>query len=134
VHLVISVLIGMSYGLLFAHESPDVGSSMAWGMLYGLAWWFLGPLTLMPILLGHAATWTMQAADMLLPSLLGHVIYGAATGLVFFWFESQYAAWLFLNKRVAVHKEHLRRPPGTPAPALWLVVLGLGVVLPIVLG
>ena len=134
VHLVISVLIGMSYGLLFEHESPDVGSSIAWGMLYGLAWWFVGPLTLMPILLGHAPTWTMQAADILLPSLLGHLIYGAATGLVFFWFESQHAAWLLLDKRIAVYEERLRRPPGTPAPALWLVVLGLGVVLPIVLG
>ena len=134
VHLVITVLIGMSYGLLFAHESPDVGSSLAWGTLYGLAWWFLGPLTLMPILLGHAPTWTMQAADILLPSLLGHVIYGAATGLVFFWFESQHAAWLLLDKRLAVYETRLRRPPGTPAPALWLVVLGLGIVLPIVLG
>jgi len=134
VHLGISVLIGMSYGLLFAHESPDVGSSMSWGMLYGLAWWFLGPLTLMPILLGHAPTWTTQAADILLPSLLGHLIYGAATGLVFFWFESQHAAWLLLDKRLAVQEARQRRPPGTPAPALSLVVLGLGVVLPIVLG
>jgi hypothetical protein len=134
VHLVISVLIGMSYGLLFEHESPDAGSSLAWGMLYGLAWWFLGPLTLMPILLGHAVTWTMQAGDLLLPSLLGHVIYGAATGLVFFWLERQHAAWLLLDQRSAAHEERLRRPPGTPAPALWLVVLGLGVVLPIILG
>jgi hypothetical protein len=134
VHLVISVLIGMSYGLFFQHESPDVGSRVAWGMLYGLAWWFLGPLTLMPILLGHSVTWTMQASDLLLPSLLGHLIYGAATGLVFYWFESHHTAWLPLDKRAAAHKERLRRPPGTPAPALWLVVLGLGLVLPIVLG
>ena len=109
-------------------------SSICWGLGYGLFWWFLGPLTLMPILLGHAPTWTMQAADILLPSLLGHVIYGAATGLVFFWFESQHAAGLLLDKRIAVHEERLRRPLGTPAPALWLVVLGLGVVLPIILG
>jgi uncharacterized membrane protein YagU involved in acid resistance len=134
VHLVISVLIGMSYGLLFAHESADAGSSLAWGMLYGLAWWFLGPLTLMPILLGHTVTWTMQAADLLLPSLLGHLIYGAATGLMFFWLERQHAAWQLLDKRSVAHEAHLRRLPGTPASALWLVVLGLGVVLPIVLG
>ena len=111
-----------------------MGSSLAWGMLYGLAWWFLGPLTLMPILLGHAPTWTMQAADLLLPSSLGHVIYGAAMGLVFFWLESQHAAGLLLDKRYASYEARLRRPPGTLAPALWLVVLGLGVVLPIVLG
>jgi hypothetical protein len=84
--------------------------------------------------LGHAATWTRQAADILLPSLLGHVIYGAATGLVFFWFDRQHAAWLLLDQRGAAHEARLRRPPGTPAPALWLVVLGLGVVLPIILG
>jgi uncharacterized membrane protein YagU involved in acid resistance len=132
--LVISFVIGMSYGLLFAHESPDVGSSMAWGMLYGLAWWFLGPLTLMPVLLVHAPAWTIQAADPLLPSLLGHLIYGAATGLVFFWFESRHAKWLLLDTRYASREAHLRRPPGTPAPALWLVVLGLGLMLPIILG
>jgi hypothetical protein len=134
VHLVISVLIGMSYGLLFKYESPDAGSSMAWGMLYGLAWWFLGPLTLMPILLGHPVIWTMQAADVLLPSLLGHVIYGVATGLAFFWFESRHAQWLLLDKRYALQEARLRRPPGTSAAALWLVVLGLGIVLPIILG
>ncbi len=89
---------------------------------------------IMPILLGHAPSWTMQAADGLLPSLLGYVIYDAATGLVFFWFESHHAKWLLLDKRVAAREAYLRRPPGTPAPALWLVVLGLGLVLPIALG
>ncbi|MBA2681004.1 MAG: hypothetical protein H0U76_21735, partial [Ktedonobacteraceae bacterium] len=79
VHLVISSLIGMSYGLLFKYEAPDRGSSIAWGMLYGLIWWFIGPLTLMPILLGGTVTWTIRAANLALPSLLGHLIYGAAT-------------------------------------------------------
>ena len=124
----------MSYGLLFLYESPDTGSSVAWGMLYGLAWWFIGPLTLMPILLGHQATWTIQAADILLPSLLGHLIYGAAIGLVFLWFKRRQTAWQVLDKRITTREERLRRPPGTPAPALWLFVLGLGVLLPIMLG
>jgi hypothetical protein len=132
--LVTSVLVGMSYGLLFEHESPDAGSSMAWGMLYGLAWWFLGPLTLMPLLLGHAPSWNMQAADLFLPFLPGLVIYGAATGLVFFWFESHHDQWVLIDHRLTAQKARLRRPFGTPAPALWLVVLGLGIVLPMILG
>jgi hypothetical protein len=83
VHLVISAIIGMSYGLLFRREAPDKGSGVAWGLLYGLVWWFLGPLTLYPVLLGGSLTWTTQAAGLALPSLIGHLMYGAATALAF---------------------------------------------------
>ncbi|MEO5951032.1 MAG: hypothetical protein ABIQ44_01015 [Chloroflexia bacterium] len=133
VHLVISALIGMTYGLLFHHEAPDAGSSVAWGMVYGLIWWFLGPLTLMPILLGKAAVWTTAAAGTALPSLVGHLIYGAALAVVFVLFERRHNAQLHLDPRIAAREARLRRPVGTPAPALWLFVLGLGVLLPIML-
>jgi hypothetical protein len=42
VHLLSSGLIGISYGLLFERESPDFAAGIAWGMLYGLVWWFAG--------------------------------------------------------------------------------------------
>src|SRR5712692_6573965 len=58
VHLIISAPIGMSYGVLFQRESPNVGAGVVWGMLYGLVWWFLGPLTFLPIMLGGSFTWT----------------------------------------------------------------------------
>ena len=109
VHLVISSLIGMNYGLLFGHESSSVGASLAWGTLHGLAWWFIGPLTLMPILLGGSVTRTIQAADLLLPSLLGHLLYGAATGLVFLWFERRNNKWQLLDQRIAIREQRLRR-------------------------
>jgi uncharacterized membrane protein YagU involved in acid resistance len=79
VHLLISALIGMSFGLLFRHEAPNLGASVVWGMLYGLIWWFLGALTLFPILLGRPFDWSAQAAGGILPSLIGHLFYGAAT-------------------------------------------------------
>jgi uncharacterized membrane protein YagU involved in acid resistance len=63
VHLIIGVLIGMSYGVLFHHEAPNVGAGVAWGLVYGLAWWFIGHLTLLPILLGGTFTWTTEAAE-----------------------------------------------------------------------
>ena len=33
VHLLISALIGVSYGVLFERESPDLPAGIAWGMV-----------------------------------------------------------------------------------------------------
>src|SRR6202162_3147987 len=45
IHLSLSALIGMSYGVLFRNETSSSGSSIGWGRLFGLIWWSLGPLS-----------------------------------------------------------------------------------------
>lgn len=133
-HLIIAALIGATYGLLFRYEATDELGAVAWGAVYGLIWWFIGPLTFFPILLGGTFTWATTAADGQLPSLVGHLIYGVGLAVAFRALERRHLAHLFIDERLERRWMRRRRPPGTPAPALWLFFVGTGVVLPIILG
>src|ERR1700722_7028090 len=130
-NVLISIVLGMLYGILFRNESSSVGMGVAWGWLFGLIWWYAGPITLQPLLLTGQCDWSTDAVSYLLPSLMGHLIYGAVTALVFMILELRYARWLLLDPRVAARVARTVRQTGTPAPALWLFALGLGILLPI---
>jgi uncharacterized membrane protein YagU involved in acid resistance len=134
VHLVISVLIGASYGLLFRLQSHDLGSALGWGVSYGFFWWILGPLTLMPILLGVAPQWTVDAAASLFASLVGHLAYGGGLGVTYYILEARHSPWWIPRSqaeatRAARWKEQL----ATSAPPLWALVVAIALTLPIVL-
>ena len=134
VHLLVSTAIGMTFGLLFRNESTNLSAGVAWGWLFGLIWWYLGPMTLLPLVLTGVCDWSTDAASALLPSLIGHLVFGAVTACVFLVQQNRYLRWLLLDPRIAMREKLRVRPLGTPAPALWFLVLGLGVLLPILLG
>jgi uncharacterized membrane protein YagU involved in acid resistance len=133
VHMTVSSVVGATYGLLFRYESPELGAGVAWGTVYGLCWWFVGDLTLLPLLSQGTLTWEASVVADTLPSLVGHLFYGAVIGGVFYLLERQPLAWSQLDPTIADHELEQRRHVGTPAPALWTFVLGTSLVVVLVL-
>lgn len=79
VHLAISAFIGATFGLLTARRPAGTGALVGLGAAYGLLWWVLGALLLMPARMGMPP---FQVDTMALNSLIGHVAYGLVLGLV----------------------------------------------------
>ena len=134
IHLTVSTVIGATYGLLFRNEGSSFSVGVPWGCLFGMIWWYLGPMTLLPLALTGETDWRSSAASALLPSMVGHLIYGAVTAAIFFLLERRHLRWLLLDPKTAMREQKRMRPAGTPAPALWFFVLSLGLLLPILLG
>jgi len=83
VHMVISAIIGAGFGLVFGTRALDFQNSALWGAVYGVIWWVLGPLLIMPILMGMGPQFGMALSTPMLMSLVGHLIYGVVTGLAY---------------------------------------------------
>jgi uncharacterized membrane protein YagU involved in acid resistance len=82
-HMFNSAVIGAGYGIVFGSQSHTYSQGALWGFLYGAIWWVLGPLLLMPLLMGMPLFMINQ---MTLMSLVGHLIYGLITGAVYVWY------------------------------------------------
>lgn len=83
IHIVFSAIIGGFFGLFLGHTALEKGIGILLGLVYGLVWWVLGPLIIMPVWLGMGVQLSVAGAQMSLPSLWGHLVYGFILGLVY---------------------------------------------------
>ena len=134
VHFLIALIWGVTYGVLFRRQTHDRASAVGWGLSYAFFVWVLGPNTLLPILLGSTPDWTADTAAGLTASLIGHLAYGAALGLTAHHLEAKYSPW-WMPHGVAAAAQATRRREQllTSAPALWAVVVVIGLTFPVVL-
>ena len=82
-HFVFAFIIGASFGMLFQQDVRGYGSCLGWGLGYGIFWWFLGPMTLMPLWQGRSLDWSYQHGQELYGSLVGHIVYGLIVGVIY---------------------------------------------------
>ena len=82
-HYLIGLVIAMTFALLFHRDVGGTGSALIWGMGYGVLWWILGPLTLLPLFTHSPVQWTVEAARANYSSLVAHLLYGAVVGWVY---------------------------------------------------
>jgi NADH dehydrogenase len=117
VHFLISALVGAGFGVIFGQPGESFAATISSGVLYGLLWWVLGPLTLAPLLMGHWPTWALSEAGTAFFNVVGHALYGGVLGLSFHALSAAYARW---------------RPPdagerrASAPPARHVVILGGG--------
>ncbi len=87
-HLINSAVIGGIFGLLVKGGIQSYGAGLLWGAVYGFAWWILGGLILMPMLLRMPVAAPLMMAPMrpvALGSLMGHLLFGLILGTTFVW-------------------------------------------------
>lgn len=83
VHLLISALFGLGFALVLGKSVRSYATGAGVGALYGLAWWVLGPLLLMPLMMGMGPQFANALSTQNLMSLLGHLIFGVVLGLTY---------------------------------------------------
>ena len=80
---VVGSLLGAGFGVLVYYQRPGVGETLFGGLVYAVFWWYIGPLTLMPLLQGDGLRWDVSSAQMEFHLLIGHVLYGVVISLAF---------------------------------------------------
>jgi uncharacterized membrane protein YagU involved in acid resistance len=85
-HLFNSAVIGAIFAWVLGQRGNDYGAGLGWGAAYGILWWALGALILMPVFLGMPAFAPLMMPEMrvvAMGSLIGHLIYGLMLGATY---------------------------------------------------
>ena len=106
-HFLVALLIGSIFGILFQRDVRGYGSSMGWGLGFGIFLWFFGPLTVFPMVCGQQVDWSADQGTALFGSLVGYIIYGFILGTIYAFLDR---IWV----RLFIQSDPLNREPEGP--------------------
>ena len=84
VHFIISIITGVIFAFILGWLIHSWWSSIFLGLLFGIAIWIIGPLTLLPSLTAGAplfSQWSYSGIQANSYLLIGQLVYGLALGL-----------------------------------------------------
>ncbi|KTD22277.1 Uncharacterised protein [Legionella lansingensis] len=87
VHVAVSIIAGIVFALILGWLIHSWIAAIIWGLLFGVAMWIVGPMTLLPYMAAGIplfSKWTMAGIQANIPPLVGHLIYGLVLGVVFY--------------------------------------------------
>lgn len=80
--VVVGLVLGGLYGLVLGPVVTTAGVAVLAGLLYGLFWWAVGTLVLMPLWLGQPVGWPAGAELVAVWNLVGYLLLGLVIALV----------------------------------------------------
>jgi len=88
-HMIISAGTGAVFAIIFSNVVTSYTSATGYGLLYGLIWWVLGALILMPVILGMGVQFSNMFDQMRLMSMMGHAVFGVLLGVSAYWYVNR---------------------------------------------
>lgn len=114
--LVVCTALGASCGALFKRYAGAYAAAISGGVLVGLIWWIIWPLSLLPLAAGDTPTWNIEAMGATFAYLVALMLAGGIAGLL---------AYLALIRGPARPKRPTPDPAQAPKPVR-IAILGGG--------
>ncbi len=90
IHLMFSVIYGFVFGVVifllvnqFNQSVPTFWYFIVFGAIFGVILWIIGPLVVMPMMMGDKFGQTLDQMMLWAATLMGHLVYGVVLGAVF---------------------------------------------------
>lgn len=83
-HILYTAVLGVIFAIAFYQVGTDFFHCIMGGIVYGVIWWFLGNLTIAPLMMGYSVSWDYQTMLEAFPMLIGYLVFGLSLGIIYY--------------------------------------------------